>query len=75
MAAAEEPFNLVPSCSHHFYLGFPFLRMGSSEKKNWLFLSLKQKAERGKCVCGVWEVKTGRRGRRSLADANATLTN
>lgn len=33
------------------------------------------KAERGKCVCGVWEVKTGRHGRRSLADANATLTN
>lgn len=33
MAVAEEPFNLVPSCSHHFYLGFFFLRMGSSEKK------------------------------------------
>lgn len=80
MAVAKGLFNLLPSCSHHFYLAFYFLPTGSSKKKKkkkkiGCFLSLSQKAGRGKCVCSVWEVKAGCHGRGSPADARATLTN
>lgn len=34
MAFAEDPFNLLPSCSHRFYLGLGFFSFTDSSRKN-----------------------------------------
>ena len=48
MAFAEGPFNLLPSCSHRFYLGLAFFLQMVPEKQELCFI-LTAKAKE---VCG-----------------------
>lgn len=63
MAFAQDPFNLLPSCSHRFYLGVFFFTDGSRKNRNCAFI-LTAKAK-GKCVGSVWEAKIGQNNRPS----------
>lgn len=81
MAFAEDPFNLLPSCSHRFYLEvlfFCFFTDGSRKNRNCAFI-LTAKAK-GKCVGSVWEAKIGQNNHPSWGDvlhydANGPLRN
>lgn len=71
MAVAEEPFNLVPSCSHHFYLVFLFYGWVPAKrrrKKLVVFILVAKGRERKVCVQRLggenrspWSSLSGRR--------------
>lgn len=80
MAFAQDPFNLLPSCSHRFYLGVYFFFYRWFQKKQEPCFYPRSKKAKGKRVGSVWEAKIGQNKRPSWGDvlhydANGPLRN